>query len=397
LPFPTIKVSRRAADRLRQGHIWVYRSDLISKEIFPPGSLLNISDERGKPLGAAFYSSSSEISLRLISSRALADEAALWDLLRARVRAAAEYRLKIVRDSNAYRVIFSEADRLPGFIADRYNSVLSIQTLTQAMDRPELKNLIINTLFEALAPAGVTSVVERVEPRIRELEHLPEVAGGLLRGSESSAIFTMNGIRFHYDSAAGQKTGAFLDQRENYAAAAERAHGAALDVFCYQGGFALHLARSCSSVTALDSSRPALEVAERNEKLNPGAAEIEWVEGNAFDYLKDKSALGPQYDSIVLDPPAFAKNKRSLDTAMRGYKELNLRALKMLRPAGLLVTCSCSYHVSDADFLQMLTSAAADTHKTLRLLEQRSQSLDHPILLNIPESRYLKCLICELV
>ena len=203
----------------------------------------------------------------------------------------------------------------------------------------------------------------------------------------------MNGVQFHYDALEGQKTGAFLDQRENYAAAAQYAHGEALDVFCYQGAFALHLAPRCSHVTAIDSSRPALEVADQNATLNH--REIEWIEANAFDLLKDYAASGQQYDTIVLDPPAFAKSKRDLDAAMRGYKELNLRALKMLRPGGILMTCSCSYHVSQLNFLEMLASAALDAHKTVRILELRGQSRDHPILLNVPETAYLKCVIAH--
>jgi 23S rRNA (cytosine1962-C5)-methyltransferase len=211
----------------------------------------------------------------------------------------------------------------------------------------------------------------------------------------------MNGIRFHYDALAGQKTGAFLDQRENYAAAAAYAHGDALDVFCYQGGFALHFAPRCSRVTAVDSSRPALEVADQNAALNRGDLtqgdknypEIEWIEANAFDLLKDYAASNRRYDTIVLDPPAFAKTKGNLDAALRGYKELNLRALKMLRPGGVLVTCSCSYHVSSSDFLDMLASAALDTRRCLRLIEVRGQAKDHPTLPSVPETAYLKCVI----
>jgi 23S rRNA (cytosine1962-C5)-methyltransferase len=201
----------------------------------------------------------------------------------------------------------------------------------------------------------------------------------------------MSGVRFHFDVREGQKTGAFLDQRENYAAAAQYARGEALDVFCYQGAFALHLAKTCDHVTAVDSSRPALEVADKNALLNQ--REVEWIEANAFDLLKDYSAAKRQYDAIVLDPPAFAKTRKNLETALRGYKELNLRALKMLRPGGILVTCSCSYHVSPSEFLGVVTDAARDAHKNLRLLEQRGQAKDHPILPTVPETSYLKCLI----
>jgi 23S rRNA (cytosine1962-C5)-methyltransferase len=235
-----------------------------------------------------------------------------------------------------------------------------------------------------------------VDPRVRQLEDLPPRPSGLVQGEKTSTIFTMNGVQFHFDALEGQKTGAFLDQRENYAAAAQYAHGEALDVFCYQGGFALHLAPRCSRVTGIDSSRPALEVADQNAALNHrdlNQPDIEWIEANAFDLLKDYASSGQRYDTIVLDPPAFAKTKRDLDAALSGYKELNLRALKMLRPGGILVTCSCSYHVSLSDFLEMLADAARDAHRTLRLAEVRGQAKDHPMLLNMPETAYLKCII----
>src|ERR1035438_10332660 len=278
-----------------------------------------------------------------------------------------------------------------------HNDVISLQILTQAMDTPPVRDLIVRTLREELQPAGI---VERVEARIRELEQLPPRESGLLCGEKSSTEVTMNGVRFHYDSREGQKTGAFLDQRENYAAAAQYAHGEALDVFCYQGGFALHLAPCCSHVSGVDSSRPALEIAEQNAELNPAllkdkGKEIEWIEANAFDLLKDYSSSGQRYDTIVLDPPAFAKSKRDLDAALRGYKELNLRALKMLRPGGVIVTCSCSYPVSPPEFIAMLADAARDARRTLRLVEVRGQAKDHPILLNIPETAYLKCIIAS--
>ena len=220
------------------------------------------------------------------------------------------------------------------------------------------------------------------------------------QGDKSATIFTVNGVRFHFDGLGGQKTGAFLDQRENYAAAARYAHGEALDCFTYQGGFALHLARVCSKVTAVDSSRPALEVAEQNEQLNRDThicGEIEWIEANVFDLLKDYSSAGQQYDTIVLDPPAFAKTKRTVKTALRGYKELNLRAFKMLRPGGILVTCSCSFHVTGSAFLEMLGSAAADAGRQVRLMEVRGAAIDHPTLLGVPETEYLKCIICQVI
>jgi 23S rRNA (cytosine1962-C5)-methyltransferase len=394
---PTVKISPRGATRLKSGHVWVYRSDIVSADGVLPGSLVRVVDHRGKPLGSALYSSSSQIAIRMISHDPVADFPAL---LRQRVANAVAYRETLVSNTEAYRVVFSEADFLPGLIVDRYRDILSLQILTQAMDAAPVREAILAELTARLHPA---SIIERVDPRVRELESLPPRASGLLQGEKTSTTFTMNGFHFRFDALEGQKTGAFLDQRENYAAAAQYAHGDALDVFCYQGGFALHLAPRCSHVTGVDSSRPALEVADQNAALNKellGQNEIEWIEANAFDLLKDyASPARPQearrYDTIVLDPPAFAKSKRDLDAALRGYKELNLRALKMLRPGGILVTCSCSYHVSQTDFLAMLASAALDAHRILRLIEVRGQAKDHPVLLNIPETSYLKCIIAS--
>jgi 23S rRNA (cytosine1962-C5)-methyltransferase len=374
--------------------LWVYRSDLVPPAEAPAGSLVHVRDERGRRLGSALYSSASQIAIRLLTGDEIA-AAQLPSLLRERIAAAVRFREQVVRDTDSYRVIFSEADLLPGLILDKYNDVLSMQALTQAFDRQDLRQTVLDAIAGHFPEA---SVIERVDAHIRELEQLPPRESQLVRGERSSTLFTMNGVCFHFDGLGGQKTGAFLDQRENHAAAVRYAHGDALDCFTYQGGFALHLARTCERVTAVDSSRPALEVAEQNEQLNRAAhrcGEIEWIEANAFDLLKDYATAGRQYDTIVLDPPAFAKTKRAVPTALRGYKELNLRALKMLRPGGILVTCSCSFHVGEEEFLAMLGSAAADAGRRVRILEKRGQSLDHPTLLNVPETAYLKCVICQ--
>ena len=370
---------------MQDGHVWVYRSDIVSANGVAPGTAVGVTDERGKFLGTALYSSASQIAIRMISPQPVND---LPSLMRERIQAAIRYREQVVRDTDAYRVVFSEADFLPGLIVDRYNDLLSVQILTQAMDAETIRPVIVSELGQRLKPA---SIAERVDPRIRELEQLPARPSGLLQGENSGTVFAMNGVRFHYAALEGQKTGAFLDQRENYAAAARYAHGEGLDVFCYQGGFALHLAQVCAKVTGVDSSRPALEVADRNANLN--RREIDWVEGNAFDLLRDYADAGRRYDTIVLDPPAFAKNKSSLETALRGYKELNLRALKMLRPGGILVTCCCSYHVSQSQYLEVVAVAARDVHRNLRIVENRGQAKDHPILLNVPETEYLKCVV----
>jgi 23S rRNA (cytosine1962-C5)-methyltransferase len=389
-------VNERAAKRLREGHVWVYASDVLNDAGAQPGALVHVTGPKEKLLGSAIYSSSSQIKLRLLGREALGSEDELLHLLTRRLGEAVSYRQKIVHDSDACRLVFSEADRLPGLIVDRYNDVVTLQVLTQAWARPERKQAVVEGLKSL---AGTENIVERADARIRELEQLLEMESGLLHGSKSSTVFCMNGVRFHYDALGGQKTGAFLDQRENYAAAARYARGEALDVCTYQGGFALHLARACEKVTAVDISRDVLEVAEQNEQLNAGALqqEIEWIEGNAFDLMKDYSSAGKQYDTIVLDPPAFAKSKKHLESALRGYKELNLRALKMLRPGGVLVTCSCSFAVSEEDFFTMLTQAAQDAHRSVRILEKRTQAMDHPILLGIPETYYLKCLVLSII
>jgi len=403
---PVVTVSRRGAARLQAGHLWVYRSDITAAEGIAAGSLVQVRDDRGRKLGSALYSSASQIAVRLVSKEEVS-EAALPEVIGQRINAAVQFRQQSVRDSDSYRVIFSESDLLSGLIVDKYNDVLSMQVLTQAWDRDDLRDIVLASLAEHFPDA---SLAERVDPHIRELEQLPARESQILRVPHSSrplsarewdkTIFTMNDVRFHFDGLAGQKTGAFLDQRENYAAAARYAHGRALDVFTYQGGFALHLARVCDAVTGVDSSRAALEVAEQNEQLNRDqhhSGEIEWIEANAFDLLKDYATAGREYDTIVLDPPAFAKTRRAVATALRGYKELNLRALKMLPPGGILVSCSCSFHVNEGEFLAMLGSAAADAGRRVRILEKRGAAIDHPVLLNVPETAYLKCIICRLL
>ncbi|HLK08416.1 MAG TPA: class I SAM-dependent rRNA methyltransferase, partial [Candidatus Angelobacter sp.] len=374
-PARKVIVNERAAKRLRDGHVWVYTSDVLNDAGAKPGALVHVIGPKDKILGSAIYSSSSQITLRLLGRDALRSEEELLQLIRQRLAEAVAYRSKVVQNSDACRLVFSEADRLPGLIVDRYNDVFTLQVLTQAWATPERKQAIIEGLKEF---AGAQNIVERADARIRELEQLPEMESGLVEGHKSSTVLTMNGVKFGYDALGGQKTGAFLDQRENYAAAAQYAKGEALDVCTYQGGFALHLARVCDKVTAVDISREVLEVAEQNEKLNAAAnkTEIEWIEGNAFDLMKDYSSAGKQYDTIVLDPPAFAKSKKHLESAIRGYKELNLRAMKMLRPGGVLITCSCSFAVSEEDFFGVLNEAAQDAHRSVRVLEKRTQAKD---------------------
>jgi len=400
---PAAVISRRAADRLRAGHVWVYRSDVVVVPDDAP-HLISVVDQRGI-LGTALYSSASEIALRLISTEVVASQAEWLELLAARLRTAISQRGEILAspDTNACRLVFSEADDLPGIIIDKYAELIIVQLLTQALDNEAVRIVVTNVLRETLDPVTIPETIwERPDARIRELEQLTVPLDGAplyAKGEPlTRTLFRLNGLSFHYDAGAGQKTGAFLDQRENYAAASRYAHGEALDVCTYQGGFALHLARSCSRVTGIDVSRAALEVAEQNLADNRDAlrgTEVDWVEANAFDLLRDWSDSGAVYDTIVLDPPAFAKSKRAFEGALRGYKELNLRALRMLRPGGVLVTCSCSHHVSLADFTAVVASAAGDARRRVRLLERRGAAADHPVVLTIPETEYLKCLICR--
>lgn len=402
---PTAIVSRRAADRLRVGHPWVYASDI--EEIIPadiaPGALVAVTDARGMLLGTAIYSSSSQITLRLFTSDALASRDEFLELLRARVRRAIQLRLEWLRkteDTNACRLVFGEADELPGIVLDRYSELVILQLLAQGTYLDDVRGVVVEIVCEMLAPA---TILERPDSRIRELEQLSAPSSAPLYASTADApqlatIFQMNGLRFHFDADAGQKTGAFLDQRENYLAAAQHAHGRALDICTYQGGFALHLARRCPQVTGVDASRAALEVAETNliENRDQLAGQsIEWIEANAFDLLRDWADAKEEFDTIVLDPPAFAKSKRAAEGALRGYKEMNLRALQMLRPGGTLVTCSCSHHVPLTEFQAAVAAAAGDAGRRVRLMEIRGAAADHPAILAIPETQYLKCLICR--
>lgn len=408
---PAAAITRRASDRLRAGHLWVYRSDIESltppagaNEI-QPGALITIADNRSIPLGTALYSNASEIAARLVSREPMQTREQYLQQVRMRLEAALSLRESIAPASgqnNAVRLVFSEADNLPGIIADRYNELIILQLLTQGTAQDDVRDVFVETVRERLRPeAGPLTIIERPDPRIRELEQLAAPPPGPLYAStprepQLTTVFTINGLRFHYDASAGQKTGAFLDQRLNYAAAANYAHGTALDVCTYQGGFALHVAQRCREVTGVDASRAALEVADRNLDLNPQlAANVHWIEADAFELLREYESQGERYDTIVLDPPAFAKSRRAVAGAMRGYKELNLRAIRMLRPGGTLVTCSCSHHVSLAEFTAVVAAAAADVGRRVQLLEVRGAAPDHPVVLTLPETSYLKCLICR--
>ncbi|MGA2438043.1 MAG: class I SAM-dependent rRNA methyltransferase [Acidobacteriaceae bacterium] len=400
-------ISRRATERLRAGHLWVYRSDVerLQPAELAGGALVGVADGRGVPLGTALYSDASEIALRMVSRRVGVGRAEYLGEVRERLQAAIRLREQVAAEAfigsgetNACRLVFSEADELPGIVADRYGELVVVQLLTQGTAQDDVRAALAEVLAQQ---AWVHTVVERPDARVREMERLEAAREEPLFVRKRSkaalkTVFTINGVRFHFDAGAGQKTGAFLDQRLNYAAAARWARGRAMDVCTYQGGFALHLARVCERVTGVDASRAALEVADRNLALNPGiTARMDWIEADAFDLMRDYTEAGERFDSIVLDPPAFAKTKRAAEGAMRGYKELNLRAMKMLSSGGTLVTCSCSHHVGMEEFTGVVRAAAEDAGRRVQVLEMRGAAPDHPAILTLPETSYLKCLICR--
>jgi 23S rRNA (cytosine1962-C5)-methyltransferase len=503
----TLRITRRASDRLRAGHLWVYRTDLETQQTdtIEPGALVTLVDTRNIPLGTAIYSSASTLVARLVARTPELPRSQYLADIRSRIAAAIALRRQLVpinAETNAHRLIFSEADDLPGIIADRYNDLVLLQLLTQGTAQDDVRSVVVEALREGLSLDGSSLTIwERPDPRIRELEQLAAPPASALFSSSklchsevkpkdllsarndeyasapTTTTFALNGLHFQYDAASGQKTGAFLDQRLNYAAAAAHVKasghtGKALDICTYQGGFALHLAQVCESVTGVDASHAALEAADRNLLLNPSlTAHVEWIEADAFEYLRhldslahpthtlssppkahpiqnlssrsetrtlknlssrsetrtpknlssrsetrtpknlssrpesasfadgaERPAVGISenlFDAIVLDPPAFAKSKRATEGALRGYKELNLRAMRLLTPGGTLITNSCSHHVSLEEFTAIVASAAADAGRRVQLLETRSAAPDHPEILTLPETRYLKCLICR--
>lgn len=383
-----VRITSRAIDRIVSGHPWIYRSDLREAEGIEPGAVVRLRDRKNHFWGQALYSSQSQIALRLLTR-----EEREFDpvFLATRIREAAVFRDQIAAGAQAYRMISSEGDLLPSLIVDRYADCLVLQTLSQGMER--LKPSVIEILLEQFKPRAI---LERNDVAVRALEGLPEQKGLLAGECVREVELEENGVRFYFDLLEGQKTGGFLDQRENRAAARQYARGRLLDCFCYQGGFALELAGGCESVLGVDSSAEALTTARRNQKLND-FANVDWVEANCFEYLKVADRNGSRFDTVVLDPPAFARQRSNRDAALRAYKELNLRAFKILNPGGFLITCSCSFHVSEADFLGVLASAALDAHRAISVVERRSQSRDHPILLTVPETHYLKCLILRVL
>ncbi len=384
----SIIVNKRGAERVRGGHLWIYRSDVSERSGVAGGSIVTVRDERGRFVGRALYSDRSEISLRLLTVR---DEVIDREWWRGRLRAAADRREAFKAGTNAYRLVYSEGDLLSSLIVDVYDEVLVMQTLSQGTE--SLKGMLAELLVEEFAPRAI---IERNDVRVRELEGLDLRAGLLYGDAPGEFLIEQDGIKFSIAPLAGQKTGSFLDQRENRLAARAVAKGRALDCFTFNGAFALHLAGVCESVLGLDISADAVEAARRNAALND-ALNVGFLEANVFDALREMETARESFDTIVLDPPAFAKNRASVRAAVRGYKEINLRALKLLRPGGALITCTCSYHMSEEMFLGVLTEAAHDARRRVQLVEKRMQSRDHPVLAGMSETYYLKCLIARVL
>jgi 23S rRNA (cytosine1962-C5)-methyltransferase len=386
--MPTLSVTRRGAGRIRNGHLWIYRSDLRDTSGARGGDIVRATDEANNFVGQAFYSDTSEIALRFLSTGQEPIDREWW---RARLHDCAARRATLAGETNAYRLIYSEGDLLPSIIIDVYDRNYILQTLSQGAAR--VQDLLVELLVQDFAPR---SIIERNDARVRELEGLP-LRTGMLYGDPPDRIeINQHGIRFLVSPFGSQKTGAFLDQRENYLAARRVARGRALDCFTFTGGFALHIARSCESVLGFDISDAAVAAAERNADLNE-TEKIQFRVANVFDALREMEDAGERFDTIILDPPAFTKSRATIKSGARGYKEINLRALKLLHPGGVLVTCSCSYHMSEEMFLDLITEAAHDARRRLQIIEKRGQSSDHPVLLGVPETHYLKCVLARVI
>lgn len=385
--LPTVTISSRGIERLASGHPWIYRSDVAAAEGVEPG-VVRLVDKKNHFWGQAFYSDKSQIALRFLTRYKRTIDATFFT---DRIRMASDFRRQVAAGAQAYRLVAAEGDLLPSLIIDRYGDCFVLQTLSQGMNR--LKSTVVEILQKEFAPR---TILERNDAAVRALEGLPELTGVLSGEEVREVVVEENGVKMCFDLLRGQKTGGFLDQRENHAVAAHYARGRALDCFTYAGGFALALAPHCDSVLGVDSSADALRQAERSQMLN-AFTNLEWKEANCFDFLKSADQEKQRFDTVVVDPPAFARQKSSRESALRGYKELNLRAMKILNPGGYLITCSCSFHVSEADLLEVIANAALDAHRTVVVVERRTQSRDHPILLTVPETHYLKCLILRVL
>jgi 23S rRNA (cytosine1962-C5)-methyltransferase len=379
----TVAITPKGEDRLRSGHPWIYRSDVADVRA-GGGDVVLVTGRRQAPIGYAFYSDRSEIALRVLTRGAGEPDLATW---RARLDAAVAYRGSLAIDATACRLVHGEADQLPGLVVDQYGGYLVVQALIQGIDRllPDLVHLLV----ERVHPAGVLA---RNDPRVRLLEGLEQHVDVLYGSVPDTIEVHEGGVVYAVDPHKGQKTGLFLDQRENRVAAASYARGRALDGFSYNGGFALAMAPHCDEVLAIDISDDAVARITANAARNQ-VANVRARAMNVFDELRELERRKERFDTIVLDPPAFAKNKASVPKALSGYKEINLRALKLLNPGGILITCSCSYNVSESMFADVLASAAVDVRADITVVEKRMQSRDHPVLITVPETYYLKCFV----
>ncbi len=382
--LPSVKLSRRGIERWRAGHPWIYESDVEAPKSLKGGEVVRVIDHKGYLLGQAFFSRASKISLRWLSwDDTPIDEA----FFASRIAAADALRRKLYPGEDTYRLIHSEADGIPGLVVDRYGDALSAQFLVPATE--QRKELIADLLMKHF---DAKAIVNRSDVGVRKLEGL-EQEKGVLRGELKGPKAYLEGhVRLSADLLQGQKTGTFLDQRENHVLASSYATGEALDCFSYVGGFALQLALKASKVTAVEISEAACATLKENAAAN-GLKNVDVVSANAFDWLRDAVDEGRKFDTIVLDPPSFAKNKGAIEAATRGYKEINLRALQLLKPGGHLITCSCTYHVDEEAFEAMLDSAAADAKRKVQIVEKRGAARDHPVLLGLRETRYLKCFV----
>lgn len=382
----TVSLSPRGEQRLRGGHPWIYRTDVTSVSAVP-GDIVIVKNPKGRVLGSALYSEQSQIAVRMLAySERPADEA----LVASRIETAIAFRESLGIDGTAYRLVHGEGDLLPSLVVDRYGDYLVIQALSQGMDR--LVPVVVRTLQERLNPKGILA---RNDPRTRALEGLPQTVEVLAGDIPETVTVTECGLTYDVDLRHGQKTGLFLDQRENREAAARYARGRVLDCFSYNGGFAMKLAQAAQETIAFDISEDAVAKVRENAARN--GVSVDARVGNVFDELRGMDRTKERFDTIVLDPPAFAKSKSAIEKAVTGYKEINLRALKLLKPGGILVTCSCSYNVSEGMFAQIVYEAALDAETHVSLVEKRMQGRDHPVLLGVPETYYLKCFILRKV
>lgn len=381
-------VNKKGARRVRCGHLWIYRSDVMEIEA-EGGDVVSVFDEAKNFVGKAFYSDSSEITLRIFTTKNESIDKTFWK--NRIIEAAARRANRNEKQSSAKRLVYSEGDLIPSLIVDDYNGVFVIQTLAQGTEK--LKNTFVEILREEFKPQAI---IERNDVKVRQRENLEMKAGVLDGEAPDEIVIEQDGVKFLVSPLGGQKTGSFLDQRENHFATHRYAFGRGLDCFTFNGGFALNLAQVCENVLAIDISEDAVNLARRNAELNQ-ISNVEFLTANVFDALREFEARGEKFDTIVLDPPAFVKTRAALKSAMRGYKEINLRAFKLLNKNGILVTCSCSFHMSETLLLEAVEEAARDAKRRVHLLEKRTQSADHPILLGMPETYYLKCFILRVV